>query len=102
RGSPPDPLGDVASTFDFIRAVKRINPATEIILYTYTPVPLDGPLYAEAQRHGFAFPATLDAWASTASQQFSMRRGEGLPWIDAHVRRPIPHFDPFINPTYPT
>jgi len=101
-GSPPDPLGDVASTFDFIRAVKRINPATEIILYTYTPVPLEGPLYAEAQRRGFAFPATLDAWASSASQQFSMRRGEGLPWIDAQVRRRIRNFERVINAYYPT
>jgi radical SAM superfamily enzyme YgiQ (UPF0313 family) len=101
-GSPPDPLEDVASTFEFIRKVKRINPATEIILYTYTPVPLDGPLYAEAQRHGFAFPATLDAWASTASQQFAMRRGDGLPWIDPQVRRRIRNFERVINAYYPT
>jgi radical SAM superfamily enzyme YgiQ (UPF0313 family) len=30
-GSPPDPLADVASTFEFIRRIKRINPATEIV-----------------------------------------------------------------------
>ena len=101
-GSPPDPLGDVASTFEFIRTVKHINPATEIILYTYTPVPLDGPLYAEAQRRGFAFPETLDAWASSASQQFALRRGEGLPWIDAQVRRRIRNFERVINAYYPT
>ncbi|HJZ78385.1 MAG TPA: radical SAM protein [Vicinamibacterales bacterium] len=101
-GSPPDPLGDVAATFEFIRTVKRINPATEIILYTYTPVPLDGPLYAEAQRHGFAFPATLDAWASAASEQLAMRRGDGLPWIDAQVRKKIRNFERVINAYYPT
>ena len=43
-------------TFEFIRAIKRVNPATEVILYTYTPVPMDGALYAEASRLGFAFP----------------------------------------------
>ncbi|MFI5246820.1 MAG: B12-binding domain-containing radical SAM protein, partial [Gemmatimonadales bacterium] len=36
-GSPPDPDKDVATTFDFIRKLKRINPATELILYSYTP-----------------------------------------------------------------
>jgi len=82
--------------------VKRINPATEIILYTYTPVPLDGALYAEAQRSGFAFPRSLDEWASAASQQFSMRRGDGLPWIDKQVRTRIRNFERVINAYYPT
>ncbi len=38
-GAPPDPLGDLEQTFEFIRRIKRVNPATEIMLYTYTPVP---------------------------------------------------------------
>ena len=101
-GSPPDPLEDVATTFEFIRKVKRMNPATEIILYTYTPVPLDGVLYAEAQRSGFSFPQTLEEWASAASQQFSMRRGEGLPWINNQVRTRIRNFERVINAYYPT
>jgi radical SAM superfamily enzyme YgiQ (UPF0313 family) len=101
-GSPPDPLADVASTFEFIRQVKRINPATEIILYTYTPVPLAGELYSAAQRRGFAFPQTLDEWASASSQQFAMRRGDGLPWIDKQVRTRIRNFERVINAYYPT
>ena len=44
-GAPPDPLADIARTFEFIRRIKAVNPATEIILYTYTPVPMDGTLY---------------------------------------------------------
>src|SRR5471032_710462 len=59
-GCPPDPRADVEATFDFIRRIKQINPSTEIVLYTYTPVPLDGSLYAEAQRLGFEFPETLE------------------------------------------
>ena len=31
-GCPPDPEQDVERTFDFIRRVKRVNPATEIVL----------------------------------------------------------------------
>ena len=47
-GTPPDPIGDMVATFDYIRTIKRANPATEVILYTYTPVPMDGGLYADA------------------------------------------------------
>jgi radical SAM superfamily enzyme YgiQ (UPF0313 family) len=101
-GAPPDPNRDVDDTFAFIRRLKCINPATEIVLYTYTPVPLDGQLYAAAQRAGFSFPETLDDWASPAWEQLSMRRGDGIPWIDGTVRRRVRNFERVINAFYPT
>ena len=104
-GCPPDPENDVARTFDFIRRIKQINPATEIVLYTYTPVPLDGSLYTEAKRLGFAFPETLEQWASPAWEQLSMRRGDGIPWMNAAgggIRRRVRNFERVINAYYPT
>jgi anaerobic magnesium-protoporphyrin IX monomethyl ester cyclase len=101
-GSPPDPLGDLTQTFEFIRRLKRINPATEIVLYTYTPVPLDGRLYSEASRLGFAFPATLDEWASDSWRDLMMRRGAGIPWLDGTVRRRVRNFERVLNAYYPT
>ena len=101
-GCPPDPERDVDRTFAFIRRLKRINPATEIILYTYTPVPLDGSLYAAARESGFAFPRTLEEWATPEWQQLSMRRGDNIPWVDVDVRRRIRNFERVINAYYPT
>jgi radical SAM superfamily enzyme YgiQ (UPF0313 family) len=102
-GAPPDPIGDMEKTFDFIRTIKRVNPATEVILYTYTPVPMDGTtLYTEATRRGFAFPATLDEWASDAWRQLSMRRGDGIPWLDGSIRRQARNFERVLNAVYPT
>ncbi len=104
-GSPPDPAGDVEVTFDFIRRVKQINPATEMVLYTYTPVPLDGGMLTEAKRQGFAFPETLEQWASPQWEQLSMRRGDGIPWMDrstGNVRRRIRNFERVVNAYYPT
>jgi radical SAM superfamily enzyme YgiQ (UPF0313 family) len=101
-GSPPDPLGDMARTFEFIREIKQVNPATEIILYTYTPVPMDGTMYQEASRLGFAFPQTLDEWASDEWRQLMMRRGENIPWIDNSVRRRVRNFERVLNAFYPT
>jgi radical SAM superfamily enzyme YgiQ (UPF0313 family) len=101
-GSPPDPLGDLAQTFEFIRTIKRGNPATEIVLYTYTPVPMDGTLYQEASRLGFAFPTTLDEWASDEWRQVMMRRGEHIPWMDDTVRRRVRNFERVLNAFYPT
>ena len=101
-GAPPDPAGDVEATFAFIRRLKKINPATEIVLYTYTPVPMDGPLYAGARSLGFAFPESLEAWAAPEWQQLSMRRGDGIPWIDRRLRRRVRNFERVINAYYPT
>jgi anaerobic magnesium-protoporphyrin IX monomethyl ester cyclase len=104
-GCPPDPRADVETTFNFIRRVKRINPATEIVLYTYTPVPLDGSLYTEAKRLGFAFPETLEQWATPEWEQLSMRRGDGIPWMDrstGNIRRRVRNFERVVNAFYPT
>jgi hypothetical protein len=101
-GSPPRPLEDMQRTFEFIRKLKTINPATEIILYTYTPVPMDGQMYADASRLGFAFPATLDEWASDQWRQMAMRRGDGIPWLDSTVRTRVRNFERVLNAYFPT
>jgi hypothetical protein len=79
-----------------------VNPATEVVLYTYTPVPLDGAMYAEASRLGFAFPETLDEWASDRWRQAMMRRGEHIPWMDGSVRTRVRNFERVLNAYYPT
>jgi len=104
-GCPPDPVRDVERTFEFIRRIKQVNPATEIVLYTYTPVPLDGSLYTEARRLGFAFPETLAEWASPEWERLSMRRGDGIPWMErstGHIRRRVRNFERVVNAFYPT
>jgi radical SAM superfamily enzyme YgiQ (UPF0313 family) len=101
-GCPPDPLANIAETFEFIREIKRVNPATEIILYTYTPVPAAGTMFADASRLGFRFPATLDEWASDAWRQLSMRRGDGIPWLGSGVRTRVRNFERVLNAYYPT
>ncbi len=101
-GSPPDPLADMHRTFELIRQIKQVNPATEIVLYTYTPVPFDGPLYDGAQRLGFTFPDSLDEWASDRWRRLSMRRGDGIPWIKGSVRRHARNFERVLNAFHPT
>ena len=101
-GAPPDPLEDLDRTFAFIRRVKRINPATEIVMYVYTPVPREGELFAAALDGGFAFPETLDEWATDDWRRLSMRRGEGIPWMEQRVRRRVSNFERVLNAFYPT
>lgn len=102
-GNPPDPAADIESTINFIRKLKRVNPATELVLYIYTPVPQEGSiLLDEATRLGFKFPETLDEWASEAWAKFSMRRDPSTPWFKDVTRRRVRDFESVINAYYPT
>jgi anaerobic magnesium-protoporphyrin IX monomethyl ester cyclase len=101
-GNPPDPMADVQETIAFIRKVKQVNPASEIILYMYTPVPLAGELYDQAKAEGFLFPETLDGWISGEWQEFSQRRSSHMPWLDDPLRRQVHDFERVLNAYYPT
>lgn len=101
-GNPPDPEADAASTMDFIRRVKKLNPATEIILYMYTPVPLAGDLYTAAKARGFAFPETLEEWTGPDWLDFVQRRSDIMPWVGRSLQSRIRHFERVLNAYYPT
>ena len=101
-GNPPDPEGDIRQTIEFIRRVKQVNPASEIIMYTYTPVPRPGDLYDAAQASGFHFPATLDEWISPTWLDFSQRHSSQMPWLHERLQRDIRNFQRVLNAYYPT
>lgn len=101
-GNPPDPEADAEQTMDFIRRVKRRNPATEIILYMYTPVPLAGDLYHEAKARGFAFPETLEEWTGPDWLDFVQRRSDTMPWVGRSLQQKIRHFERVLNAYHPT
>jgi hypothetical protein len=101
-GSPPDPEADADITMRFIRRVKEINPATEVILYLYTPVPLAGELYDQAKAEGFRFPDTVEGWISDDWQEFAQRRSHMMPWVKDPLRRRVREFEWVLNARYPT
>lgn len=101
-GVPPDPQGNIEETIQFIRKVKRVNPATEIVPYIYTPVPLAGNLYDLAKESGFAFPDSLDEWIDDRWLDFVMHRTADLPWLDRRFKQRVRDFQIVLNSRYPT
>jgi radical SAM superfamily enzyme YgiQ (UPF0313 family) len=97
-GNPPDPEGDLRRTLDFIRRLKAINEAAEIILYVYSPV--TGSSTGEAP--DFAFPDTLDEWIGDRWQSFSLRRDPRTPWAPLSIRKRVRNFETVLNAYYPT
>ena len=101
-GNPPDPERDIRETMEFIRKVKKVNARAEIIMYLYTPVPLDGDLYDEARAEGFTFPKTLDEWVGREWMDFSQRRSTTMPWIKQPLQQRLHDFERVLNAYYPT
>jgi len=104
-GNPPEPERDAEITFRFIRKLKRLNPAIELILYTYSPVPSDagsGDLYSMATAAGFQFPNSLEEWVEEPWRSFALRREPNTPWLDRRMYRKIRNFERVINAYYPT
>lgn len=102
-GTPPDPIASIEKTITFIRKVKEINPASELILYMYTPTPQENSeLLHQAEDLGFSFPKTLEEWAGEDWAEKSLRRNPGTPWSQDPVRRKIRDFETVINAYYPT
>ena len=101
-GSPPDPVADVQTTIDFIRRLKKVNPEAEIILYIYTPVPLEGTLYEEARALGFMFPDSLAEWVSGDWRYFHLRRDPQTSWLNPALKKRVREFESVLNAYYPT
>jgi hypothetical protein len=101
-GNPPDPNGDIKGTINFIKKVKRVNPATEIILYLYSPEPVEGDLLEAAQAGGFRFPATLEEWVGEEWREFAHRHDPHTPWLTPEHRRHVTDFGKVLNARFPT
>ena len=88
---------------DFIKKVKAVNPRTEIVLYTYSPVPTEGSvLFKQVQEAGFKYPGKLEDWISPAWENFDMRKNPLTPWLTPEMIDKIRNFETVLNGVYPT
>ncbi|MDP1802126.1 MAG: radical SAM protein [Bacteroidota bacterium] len=88
---------------EFIKKVKAVNPKTEIIIYTYSPVPTEGSdMYNNVLASGFKFPETLEDWISPAWENFDLRKNPLTPWLKPYMIDKIKNFETVLNGYFPT
>jgi anaerobic magnesium-protoporphyrin IX monomethyl ester cyclase len=101
--TPEKVMQQIEFDIAFIKKIKAINPHTEIVLYTYSPVPTEGSeLYKQVQASGFAYPNKLEDWVSPAWEQFDMRKNPLTPWLTPEMIDKIRNFETVLNGYYPT
>lgn len=87
----------------FIKRIKKVNPQTEIIIYTYSPVPTEGSeMYNQVLTSGFKFPEKLEDWISPAWENFDLRKNPLTPWLKPYMIDKIKQFEVVLNGYYPT
>lgn len=88
---------------DFIRQIKKINPNTEVIIYTYSPVPMEGSeMFEKVKASGFKFPEKLEDWISPEWENFDLRKNPLTPWLKPYMIDKIKNFETVLNGYHPT
>lgn len=101
--TPEEAMKQIDFDIDFIRQIKEINPKTEIIIYTYSPVPTEGSdMYNKVLSTGFRFPETLEDWISPSWENFDLRKNPLTPWLTPKMIEKIRNFEVVLNGYYPT
>jgi len=101
--TPEEVMEQIEFDINFIKKVKAVNPRTEIVLYTYSPVPTEGSeLYNEVLASGFRYPQTLEEWINPQWERFDMRKNPLTPWLKPEMIDRIRNFETVLNGYYPT
>lgn len=108
---PQDPEGETEKTFEYIRQIKKIHPATEIMLYMYSPLPpAPGASNPHVERsvstlrHAdgspLVFPRTAGEWAQP--QWVNYWCHADTPWMTPRLRQRIRDFTMVLGCRFPT
>ena len=101
--SKEEVMAQIEFDISFIKKVKAINPSTEIVLYTYSPVPTEGSdLFNEVMATGFEYPKKLEDWVSPQWERFDLRKNPLTPWLTPEMTAKIRNFETVLNGYYPT
>jgi len=101
--TPEQVMRQIDFDIDFIKRIKSVNPKTEIVLYTYSPVPMEGSeLYNQVLASGFEYPRTLEDWVTPQWERFDLRKNPLTPWLTPEMIDKIRNFETVLNGYYPT
>jgi hypothetical protein len=103
-GSPSSTVReDIERDIRFIRRLKSVNPHSEIVIYTYSPVHFDdAELFAAARTNDFAYPQRLDDWLLPEWRLHDLRKNPVTPWLRSKDIDRIRNFERVLTARYPT
>jgi hypothetical protein len=100
-GDPDEPELQLETTIAFIRRLKAVNPAMELISYFYTPTPQRQGAYGDVDgRDGT--PDTLEEWIEPEWVDWMTHENPRLPWFDQRLRARAQDFELVLKSRFPS
>jgi anaerobic magnesium-protoporphyrin IX monomethyl ester cyclase len=100
-GDPQDPEREIDNTLAFIRRLKGINPAMELISYFYTPTPQRRGTYGDVDALA-GTPATLEEWMQPEWLAWMTHEEPLVPWMDQRLRARVHDFVRELRSRFPS
>jgi hypothetical protein len=100
-GDPDEPEREIDNTLAFIRRLKQVNPAMELISYFYTPTPQRRGTYGDVDAVS-GTPATLEEWTEPAWLAWMTHEDPLVPWLDARLKAKVADFQLVLESRFPS
>jgi len=112
-GGPEDPEGEVEKTLGFIKQIKAVHPACEVILYFYSPTPQRDPRALAVDASGARLPVlktygpdgpelptTPEEW--TEPRWIAYVCHQDAPWLTPRIKARVRDFGKVLACRFPT
>jgi len=100
-GDPDQPEQEIENTLAFIRKLKSVNPAMELITYFYTPTPQRKDTYGSIDPLSDT-PATLEGWATPEWVNWMTHVDPQLPWMSRRLKAKVENFELVLKSRFPS
>ena len=100
-GDPQDPEAEIDNTLAFVRRLKLVNPAMELISYFYTPTPQRRGTYGDVDALQ-GTPATLEEWTQPEWLAWMTHEDPKVPWMDGRLRARVQDFELVLRSRFPS
>ncbi len=100
-GDPDNAESETENTLAFIRKLKAVNPAMELITYFYTPTPQRKGTYGDIDALD-GTPDTLEEWIQPEWLAWMTHENPNLPWLEQRVKNRVSDFELVLKSRFPS
>lgn len=100
-GDPDAPEAEIDNTLAFIRRLKAVNPAMELISYFYTPTPQRKGTYGDVDATG-GTPDTLEEWTEPEWLDWMTHENPRTPWLEPRLKARVDDFELVLKSRFPS
>ncbi len=100
-GDPDEPELQLENNLAFIRRLKAVNPAMELISYFYTPTPQRQGTYGDIDARA-GTPDTLEEWIKPEWVAWMTHENPRLPWFQQKLKARAEDFELVLKSRFPS